>query len=81
MATTIDTEAYKAARDFIVAVDRIEDDRALLRRAIGQYGVTSENMLSAIARLHYELGQLMQAEREFRRFIPHLAHKIVNGRV
>lgn len=63
------TQQYQAVRHFREAVDRIEDDRALLTQILerSHSPVLADSLLSAIGRLHYELAKLALAERQFRR--------------
>lgn len=62
-----DVKAFQVAREFIQHVDWMEDHRGWLHEALSAPTATAENVLSAVARLHYELGQLMLAERDYRR--------------
>lgn len=63
----VNAKAFQIAREFIQFADWTEDSRWWLMEALSSPTATAENMLSAIARLHYELGQLMLAERDYRR--------------
>lgn len=60
-------QPFEAARQFIAHVNWIEDNRFLLREALLSDSATADNIMSAMGRMCYELGQMHFAERDYRR--------------
>lgn len=60
-------QTYEAARQFVAHVNWLEDNRFALREALMSDSTTADNVMSALGRLCYELGQLHFAERDYRR--------------
>jgi len=66
---TVRFDQHQVVHHFSSSVYEIEDNRALLVEILEKPSspILADYLLSAIGRLHYELGKLMYAERQFRR--------------
>ncbi len=60
-------QAYEAARQLIAHVNWMEDNRFLIRDVLLTDSSTADNVLSALGRMSFEMGQVFLVVRDHRR--------------